>query len=466
MKRISISDTTMKGASLTFREKLELAKLLDRLGVSVIETEAIENLRADSLLIKSVASAVKQSTVAVPVKLSSESVAVTWNALKEAKSARLQVFASVSPVQMEYLFHKKPAAMLALIRDTVAECKKYTDDVEFIAGDATRSDLPFLTGAMKAAVEAGASVVTLCDDAGNMLPSEFCDFIDSLYAAVPELKDITLGISCCDMLAMANACSVAAISHGVGEIKAKSYGTGSADLADIAKVLSVKSDVFGAAADVHMTELKRIMGKIAAICDNGKNGNSPFDDGVREDDNAVLYTHRDDKAAVLKAAEKLGYEISEEDGEKVYAAFRRIAERKDQISMKELDAIVAAEAMQVPPAYTLESYVINTGNVISSTAHIRLKRNGTVIDGLMSGDGAIDAAFLAIEKIAGKHYELDDFQIQAVTEGREAVGQTVVKLRSNGRLFSGRGISTDIVGAGIMAYVNALNKIVYEEEDA
>ena len=120
--------------------------------------------------------------------------------------------------------------------------------------------------------------------------------------------------------------------------------------------------------------------------------------------------------------------------------------------------------MQVPPTYRLDAYVITTGNTISATAHMKLTKNGAPMEGVSLGDGPIDAAFLAVEQITGCHYELDDFQIQAVTEGREAMGESVVKLRSNGKLYSGRGISTDIVGAAIHAYIRALNKIVYEEE--
>ena len=155
---------------------------------------------------------------------------------------------------------------------------------------------------------------------------------------------------------------------------------------------------------------------------------------------------------------------SPEEQEKVYEAFRDIAGKKEQVSIKELDAIVASAAMQVPPTYRLDTYMITAGNTISATAHIKLTKDGESVEGVYIGDGSIDAAFQAIEKITGCHYELDDFQLQAVTEGREAMGQTVVKLRSGGKVYSGRGISTDIVGASIHAYISALNKIVYEEE--
>jgi 2-isopropylmalate synthase len=201
------------------------------------------------------------------------------------------------------------------------------------------------------------------------------------------------------------------------------------------------------------------------MCQTGRSDRSPFDNGVQEDDGSVYLTGHDDLAAVMKVVAHLGYDLSEEDGAKVYEAFRVIAQKKEKVSAKELDVIVASAAMQVPPTYVLDSYVVTTGNVVSATAHLKLQKNDRVLEGVSLGDGPIDAAFLAIEQITGHHYELDDFQIQSVTEGREAMGQTLVKLRSEGKVYSGRGISTDIVGSGILAYINALNKIVYEEEN-
>jgi len=468
MNEIRISDVTMKQTgtdfSLSFKEKIELSKLLDKLGVSVIELEPITQSRIDSLRIKSVAAAVKDSIVAVPVALTEESVQLTWNALKGAGKARLQVCAPVSPVQMEYLFHKKPDAMLNSIRDTIHQCRAVCADVEFVADDATRSDPTFLYEAVRTAIAAGARTVTVCDTAGAMLPNEFTAFLRELYANVPELKEVCLGISCSDGLSMADACAIAGVRYGAREIKAASYRLNTVSLPNVARALSAKGDVYGVSCHVRTTIMKRITGQIAWMCQTGRSKNSPFDNGVQEEDGGIYLTSHDDLTAVMKVASRLGYDLSEEDGVKVYEAFRVIADRKEKVGAKELDAIVASAAMQVPPTYILDSYVVTSGNTISATAHLKLHKHDKVLEGVCIGDGPIDAAFLAVEQITGQHYELDDFQIQAVTEGREAMGQTVVKLRSGGKVYSGRGISTDIVGASIRAYINALNKIVYEEE--
>ncbi len=468
MNKIRISDITMKQTgpeiSLSFKEKIELSKLLDKLGVSVIELEPIVQPKIDSLRIKSVAAAVKDSIVAVPVALDPESVKATWNALKEARKARLQVCAPVSPVQMEYLFHKKPEAMLASIRETIEGCCKVCSDVEFVADDATRSDPAFLHDTIRTAIAAGARTVTVCDTAGAMLPNEFTAFLRELYANVPELKEVCLGVSCSDNLSMADSCAIAAVRYGACEIKAAAYRLNVVSLPNVAKVLSAKGEFYNATCQVKTTIMKRITGQIAWMCQTGRSKNSPFDNGVQEDDGGIYLTSHDDLSAVMKVASRMGYDLSEEDGMKVFESFQAIAARKEKVSAREFDAIVASAAMQVPPTYVLDSYVVTSGNTISATAHLKLNKLGKMVEGVSLGDGPIDAAFLAIEQITGCHYELDDFQIQSVTEGREAMGQTVVKLRSGGKVYSGQGISTDIIGSSIRAYINALNKIVYEEE--
>ena len=470
MNMISISDVTMKqsgraaGVNLSFREKIELSKQLDRLGVDVIETSPIVNPKVDALLIKSISTAVKHAVVAVPTGLAEEDAQRAWNALSEAKRPRLQVCAPVSAVQMEYLAHKKPAAMLEAIGEAVRRAKDLCPDVEFWADDATRADASFLYSALSCAVEAGAGTITVCDTAGAMLPDEFLDFITRLYENVPGLKDVTLGVGISNELSMADSCAIAAIRAGVGEVKAASYPIDTASVENLAKILTAKGAQLDAGARVHVTQMHRILRQISWMFETSRSKNSPFDNGVRDHSDLYLTAH-DDMSAVMKMVAQLGYDLSEEDGVKVFEAFQRIAERKEKVGARELDAIVASSAMQVPPTYRIETYVINAGNAIASTSHIKLQKNGQTIEGLCVGDGPIDASILAIEQAVGHHYELDDFQIQAVTEGREAMGETVVKLRSGGKVYSGRGISTDILGASIRAYINALNKIVYEEEN-
>ena len=465
MKQIKLSDATMKQISesfrLSFKEKIEFSKLLDKLGVDVIELEGIENARIDSLRIKSIASAVCDSCVAVPVEMNERSIEDTWNAVKLAKKPRLQVTAPTSAVQIEYIFRKKPDTMIRDLAATVSKCASLCSDVEFIANDATRSEQDYLTLAIKTAIDAGATTVTLCDTAGTMFPAEFASFIALQYEKLPELKNVTLGICCSNALSMAEACAISALESGAEQIRASAYPLSFASLANIARIIEAKGDSIGASSNIRTTQLTRITDQIGRICEADKK--KAFA-GAEDQGEAISLTVHDDVGAVALAATKLGYDLSDEDEVKVYNAFKQIAEKKENVSLKELDAIVASSAMQVPATYKLDTYLITSGNNISATAHIKLIKDGKTMEGVHIGDGSIDAAFQTIEKIIGRHYELDDFQLQAVTEGREAMGQTVVKLRSGAKVYSGRGISTDIVGAGIQAYLSALNKIIYEEE--
>lgn len=474
MQQVSVSDVTMKIASastehaLSFKEKIEISRLLDRLNVSVVELSPIENERIDSLLVKSVSTAVKQATLAVPVGQKLSGVELTWAALKEAAHPRLQVKAATSPAQMEYFWHKKPAQMLQAVGELVAACKALCADVELIAGDATRAEESFLYDLIRVAVEQGATTVTLCDDEGVLLPEEFAAFLTKVRGEVPEMRNVRMGAMCSDALSMGVAGALAALRCGADEIKTASCVGDAPMLSQCASALAARGDSLGLSCDLRMTEIRRVTSQIEWMCSTGRGQNSPFDSGVRSlsESSAIALSANDERAAVLKAVKQLGYDLSDEDGVKVYEAFRRIAEKKQTVSARELDTIVASAALQVPPAYRLASYVATCGNTISACCHMKLQKNDETLEGVSLGDGPIDAAFLAIEQIVGHHYELDDFQIQAVTEGREAMGESIVRLRSKGKLYSGRGISTDIVGSGIMAYINALNKIVYEEAEA
>ncbi len=471
MDKIRVSDITMKQLarqgdnSLSFKGKIEVAKLLDKLAVSVIEIEGIRSARADALRIKSIASAVKDSILAVQVELDEQSVADTWEALKGARHPRLQVMAPVSTVQMEYLSRKKPEAMLETIGSIVRACAEKTEDVEFLAEDATRSDEAFLKRAIESAIDAGAKTVTVCDATGALLPEELAAFLKNLLDTIPALQGVTLGVACANTMAMADACCVAAVRAGVREVKTACAGD-TASLQNVAGILSAREELFGVTCPLHTVELKRIVRQIVWMVETKRNKTSPFDDGVQDTAKEFALAIGDDAVSVANAARELGYDLNSEDIQAVWEAVQELLHHKEQVGARELDAIIASVALQVPQSYTIESYVINSGSNISAMAHLKLNHEGEILEGVTLGDGPIDAAFLALEKIVNRHYELDDFQIRAVTEGREAMGETVVRLVSNGKLYSGRGISTDIVYSSILAYMNALNKIVYEEGEA
>ena len=294
------------------------------------------------------------------------------------------------------------------------------------------------------------------------MPPESAEFIGYVKGIVNGRA--TLGAGTSNSLGMADICAVESVIAGADRLSVAVYGD-SADIQGVTRILLGCSEKCGAEPNVKNTELQRNCDFICRMNNTDYDKRTPFDAGVRAKDefNIGELGVGDDISVVAEAVNKLGYDLSEEDMKNVYEKVNREAAKKN-ITARDLDAIVASTALQVPPTYELASYVINSGNIISATANISLKYNGEVLSGVSIGDGPIDAAFLAMEGIIGHHYELDDFQIDAVTEGREALGEALIRLRAdNGRLYSGRGISTDIIGASIRGYINALNKIVYEQ---
>ena len=468
MKQVKISDvtlregTTHKGATLSFKEKIEIAKLLDKLNTDVIELAAIENTATDTLLLKTLSSLLKKSQLAVIAGTTKEQIDKAASAISGAKSGRIIVSLPTSNVRMEYISHAKPAAMIEKIKELVSYASERCSFVEFEAEDATRSEQEFLHKAVNAALEAGAKAVTICDTASSALPSELEALIDGLYEACPKLKEAQLGVATYNELGMANACAVSAFKCGAEYIKTSVSETKLNSTESFVHLIRLRGEQMGITVGLNVTELSRTATQIKTIAKTRRGDNTPFDNRIG-DSADVSISKTSDIAEVSKAIKELGYTLSDDDTSKVYEAFIATAAKKE-VGAKELEAIVASEALQVPPTYTLTSYVINSSNIIAPTAHIVVDKKGEELCGLSTGDGPIDAALLALEQIVGCHYELDDFQIQAVTEGREAMGEALIKLRFEGLLYSGRGISTDIMGASIKAYLNALNKIVYEED--
>ena len=466
MTGIGISEITLreegKSYSLSFKEKIEVAGILDKLNVNVIETAPITKGKSDVLFLHSAASVIKNSILSCPVGLNAESVEETFNAIKDAKYPRLHIMASVSTVQMEYIHHMKPAALLEALEATVKRAKELTEDVEVSLLDATRAEAEMLYKAVRVAVSAGAGTVTLCDSSGEMMPTEFGKFIENVFEAVPEVRDVKLGVECSDSLHMAAACTISCIKNGVTQIKTSTLSEEYPSLSAVAHIFRAKADALGVSTSINMSVLDSSVDKIKIMTRGvvGKNTTLGVTGGVTE---SFKLGVNDDITSVKAAVESLGYTLSEEDMAKVFEEFEKISKNKS-VGAKELEAIVASVAMQVPATYKLKSYLVNSSNVISSTAQVELEKNGEVLSGVCVGDGPVAAAFLAIEQITGRHFELDDFQIQSVTEGREAVGSSIVKIRENGKPYSGKGISTDIIGASIKAYINALNKLCFEEQ--
>lgn len=462
MKKIYVADYTLRkftedrSISLLFREKTALAKCIDNLGVNSIELPAIKNVKEDTIINRTIASCVKKCMLCLPVGFTQESVEEAWECIKDAENPCLQVAIPTSTVQMEYTYHMKDVKMFGKIEELCKAAKSKCANVEFIAMDATRADYNFVVEACKTAINSGATAITVCDNAGIALPDEFAQ----LAEAVKKECDVPVYVQPSDAISMAVACAVGAINSGADGVKVSMWGK-DALLADrFADIISSRGESLDISSNLLTTEIHRditsMLKKINGTHENLTIGEETSADNICLDGDSTI-------SQLCDAVRALGYDLSDEDNGKVYEALRHVCTKKNSIGAKELEALVASNAMQAPSIYHLESYCANSNHNSSAMANVILIKDGEKLNGVSVGDGPIDAAFRAIEQSIGYHYELDDFQIQSVTEGKEALGSALVRLRSKGKLYSGNGLSTDIVGASIRAYINALNKIVFEE---
>ncbi len=456
MKQIKIADATLcrENSQFSFKEKIEIARQLENLNVDIIEFPEIANQKVDALLIKTVSSFVKNSIISVAAGIGKDSVDNAVASLSSAKMAQIRIELPVSPVGMEYTCHKKPDKLLAHIESCIKAAKQSIDNIEFCAVDATRAEKDFLKKAIDTAIAAGATSISVCDSAAKALPDDFAAFATDIasYVSVP------VGVKCDNTNGMATAGAVLAVKSGINLVKTAVDGN-TVPLETFADMIKNCGNDYGLEVGIKLTELHRIINQIRWVSGNSQSTNTAI---KTADESGIHLDKNDDIDTVISAAAKLGYDLSEEDKARVFEEFGRVAAKKN-VGYKELEAIIASVALQVPSTYKLINYVINTGNIIPASAQITIACGNEQMQGVCIGDGPIDAAFLAVEQIIGHHYELDDFQINSVTEGREAMGSAIVKLRSGGKLYSGNGISTDIISASIRAYINAVNKIVYEE---
>ncbi len=460
MKKIIVSDYTLKelctkdGSQLLFREKLSVALSISRYGADVIELPPVKKAKEDSVVYKTISESVKNSKILIPVGITGESVKIAAECVKSALHPVLQVSLPVSTVQMEYMYRLKGPKMVETIKTLVSMCRSYSEEVEFEALDATRAEIPFLIECIKAAEEEGATSIALSDDSGEMMGDEIGAFVSE----VKKETKLPLIIKVSDHLSMGVSDALFALKAGADGVKCSITGGSALSTDDFASALRAKGDKIGVRSSLKFTEIHSDIETLL----------KSMQKSVKEEENATLdgavfLDSSSTQEEVSEAVKALGYDLDGDDEKKVYDAVKRLTEKKSSIGAKELEAVVASSAMQVPATYTLKSYVSTISNMVNAVSNVILEDENGTLSGVATGDGPIDSAFKAIETCIGHHYELDDFQIQAVTEGKEALGSALVRLRSSGRLYSGNGLSTDICGASIRAYINALNKIAYEE---
>ena len=461
MRKINVSDITLRtlcedrAVSLLFREKSAIANCADKLGADCIELAPVKSLREDSIIYKTIAKNIGNAALAIPVGFSTEEARAAYECIKEARAPRLQVALPISTIQMEYTYHIKQSKMLEKIGELTAAAKALCESVEFSAMDATRADEDFLIASAKEAEAKGADLITICDDAGVSTPKQIAALVAKLKAAV----SVPVFVQVSDRINMGVASAFAAIESGADGVKCAMIGKDVLLAGEISDAMSTCGAQIGAELCLNKTNIH------ASIEDMTSSIQHETYDSKSEvsDKKKILLDSDSTVAQVADAAVLLGYELSDSDIGNVHKALMQVCEKKGAVGAKEFEALIASSAMQAPSTYHFETYTTTSSNISSAMTQIVLKCGDDVIRGVSAGDGPIDSAFRAIEQCIGHHYELDDYQVQSVTEGKEALGSALVRLRVGGKLFCGNGTSTDIIAASIRAYINALNKIVFEE---
>ncbi len=464
MRKIYVSDFTLKQLAqdrknpLLFREKVAIASAIDGMGVDTIELAPVANFKEDRIIYKTISAAVKNASVAIPAGSTEEEVAMAWECIQTAQRPVLQIVLPLSTVTMEYTYHLKAPKMMLLIEKLVKAAKEKCENVEFIALDATRAEEKVLDEALALAVECGATAVTLSDDAGTLFPYDFAKFAKGVKAKL----SVPVYVKVSGALYMETATAFESIIAGIDGVKAVVEGHTQLKIHKIAAVIAAKGESYEICSSLDATRIATDVKALTAKVDSTEQEEESSLPAANTD----IYLDGDSTIeAVYAAAEKLGYALTEEDAGNVLRGLRRVCENRSGIDSNAFEALIASYAQQAPSTYHLEYYTTTNSNLTSAMAHVVLTRDGEIkIEGMGTGDGPIDAAFGAIEQGIGFHYELDDFRIHTVSRGKESLGSALIKLRHNGKVYSGNGLSSDIVGSCIRAYINALNKIVYDED--
>jgi len=499
-EKLIIFDTTLRdgeqapGFSMNVEEKLKMAVQLEKLGVDVIEAGFPISSPGDFEAVKRVAETVKNPIVAGLCRANRKDIEVGWDALKSAKRPRIHTFIATSDIHMKYKLKKDPEEVIEIARDAVKFARNLCDDVEFSAEDATRTNLDFLCKIVEVVIDAGARTINIPDTVGYTVPMEFEKIISTLLNKVPNIDKAIISVHCHNDLGLAVANSIAAVKAGARQVECTINGigerAGNASLEEIVMALNVRKDIFDFVyTDVNTREIYRTSKLLTSITGVevqpnkaivGKNAFAHeagiHQDGVLKErttyeimtpesvgipSNKLVLGKHSGRHALMQRLKDLGYELSKEEIDIVYSRFKELADKKKEVYDEDLEAIVENQMSRVREYYSLENITVVSGNNAIPTATIELvKDDGNTIIDASIGDGPVDAAFKAIERIAGIQGRLKKYNIKSVTAGKDAQGEVTVSVEfeKSGFDITGKGYSTDIVEASARAYLHALNR--------
>ncbi len=504
--RIYVFDTTLRdgeqspGVTLNTQEKVEIARQLQRLGVDIIEAGFPIASKGDFEAVKTIAENVKGVSICGLSRAAFADIDRAWEAVKYSDQPRIHTFIATSDIHLQHKLRMTRPQVLEAAVAAVTHAKKYTSDVEFSAEDAFRSELDYLCQVLEAAINAGATTVNIPDTVGYATPEEFGAFIKAIGEKVPNISKARISVHCHNDLGLAVANSLEAVANGATQVECTINGigerAGNASLEEMVMALYTRKALFDKITGINTKEIYRTSRMVANLTGMkvqankavvGKNAfaheSGIHQDGVLKErstyeimnpeliglniNNIVLGKHSG-RHAIKDRLEELGYLLDETELNKAFEKFKSLADKKKEVTDEDLIALVEEEIRAVPATYSLEYLHISSGTRVIPTATLSLKKEDELLEDAACGDGPVDAIYKAVEKITGLYSTLLLYNLSAITGGKDALGEVTVKIQPHGSstAYLGRGLSTDILEASAKAYINAVNKVVYEEAQA
>ncbi len=498
MSRIIIFDTTLRdgeqspGASLGPSEKLQIARQLSILNVNVIEAGFPITSEGDFKSVSNIAKEIKNISVAALARAVKKDIECAAKALKHAKSPRIHVFLATSEIHRKFKLIKAKEEIIKTAVKGVKHARKYVDDVEFSPEDASRTEPDFLAEVVESVIEAGAKTVNIPDTVGYAVPEQYASIIKNLKENVKNINTAVISVHCHNDLGLAVANSLAAIKEGATQVECTINGigerAGNASLEEIVMALKTRKDFFGHTTRIRTHEIlatskivsgltgmwvqrnKAIVGENAFAHESGVHQDgilkerttyeimSPEEIGLPK--TKLVLGKLSGRHALKKRIKELGYELSDEELEHTFNQFKILADKKKDIYDQDIEAIIQDEKSEVPHIYELDSLSISCGPNAVPTAGVRLRiGKDEILDNATIGDGPIDALFKTIDLLTGINGKLIDYNIRAITSGKDAMGEVIVEMEVEGKNYRGRAVSTDIIEASAKAYLNAINKV-------
>jgi len=508
-QRIIIFDTTLRdgeqcpGASMNLREKLEVARQLARLRVDVIEAGFPVISEGDFASVNSIAREIKGPVICGLARCVAKDIDAAGEALKPAgKRARIHVFLATSKIHREFKLGKAQDEIMRLGVEGVKRARSYVDNVEFSPEDASRTEPEFLAQMCKAAIAAGATTINIPDTVGWAVPDEFGQLIRNLYEAVPEFQSgkAVISVHCHNDLGLAVANSLSAIRNGARQVECTVNGigerAGNAAMEEIVMTLKTRRDFFGKFdCNVNTREIvksSRLVSRMSSLVVQRSKaivGENAFahSSGIHQDGilkkretyeimdpeevgwglTELPLTKHSGRAAVAARLKHLGFKMSDAEVQAIFARFKEIGDKKKFVYDDDLVALVEGQITEVPETWSLDYLSVTSGNKMVPTATVRLqkgahaKAEAETLQDAGTGDGPVDAALKAIDRLTNTRGRLVDYSLRAVSQGKDAMGEVTVKVDfGDGELVTGKGASTDIVEASARAYLNAVNRFV------